>query len=452
MKKIINLITVSLFALTVLMSCNSELDTFNIDPNTPSSVPPNILLSQVEVSTFAVHSTGLARLSNMFTQHIAGTSEGQYGGYANYNIPENAVTNEWDAIYSDALINSQLIQNLYENDFPYYSGIAKVLTAINLSYATDFWNDVPYTDALKGLEGNTQPKYNTQQEIYTELQTLLSDAITLLSQPASGNLSLPSGDDFIFNGDVDKWITSAYVLKARFSMRLGNSTDAANFIQQSGITSSSEDLEAVFFSEGNSNNQWFAFESARANYLKMGKFFIDLMVNNNDPRLPFFATKDSSGGYSGNLPNDITTTTTSGIGPYLATADKNLGMVTYVEAKFIEAEALLNSNPSGAASAFKAAVEASLQQVTGAVDASYVNNATATLTLENIITQKYIALFSSMEPYNDFRRTGFPSLTPNPDGNINVIPLRLPTPQNQRLYNPNAVIVSNMTTPVWWDN
>lgn len=451
MKKIFNHITVSILSIIVLFSCNSELDSFNIDPNNPSSLPPNILLSQAEVSTFAIHSTGLARLSNMFTQHLAGTSEGQYGKYANYNIAENDVTNEWDAIYSNALINAELIQKLYNTDYPYYSGISKVLTAINLSYATDFWNDVPYTEALKGLEGNTQPSYDKQEDIYTKLQVILTDAITLLSNPSSSNASLPGADDLIFGGDVNKWITSAYVLKARFAMRLGKSGDAASFIQKSGISSNSEDLEAVFFTEGNSNNQWFAFESGRANYLKMGKFFIDQMVNTNDPRLKFFATKDSNGAYSGNTPDDITTTTTSGIGPYIASADKNLGMVTYVEAKFIEAEALLSSNPSKAASAFKSAVEASLQKVTGSIDATFVNNVTSVVNLENIITQKYVALFSSMEPYNDFRRTGFPSLTPNPKGVISNIPLRLPTPQNQRLYNPNAKVVSNMTTPVWWD-
>lgn len=451
MKKNINKIVMSLFLVATIMSCTSELETFNNNPNDPIAVPAKILLAQTEVATFAVHSTGLARLTNLFTQHIAGTSEGQFGGYANYNISESELTNEWDAIYSDVLINAELIQKNFGNENPYYNGIAKVLTAISLSYATDVWNEVPYSEALQGQEGNLQPKYDTQEEIYTQLQIMLSDAITLLGQPASSNTLLPGSDDFIFGGEVANWITSAYVLKARFALRLGETGDAATFITNSGITSSSQDLEAIFFGDGSSLNQWKAFQDSRGNYLKMGKYFIDFMVNSNDPRLPFFATKDSSDGYSGNAPNDITTTTTSDIGPYIATGDSNLGMVTYVEAKFIEAEALLTSNPVDAATAFEEAVKASVIQVTGAEDAAFVTSVTSTLTLENIINQKYVALFSTMEPYNDFRRTGFPALSPNPSAVISTIPVRLPTPQDQRLYNANATVVSNLITPVWWD-
>ena len=56
-----------------------------------------------------------------------------------------------------------------------------------------------------------------------------------------------------------------------------------------------------------------------------------------------------------------------------------------------------------------------------------------------------------MEPYNDYRRTGFPALIPNQSSNTKLIPLRLPTPLEERLYNSNATVVSNVTTPLWWD-
>lgn len=448
--KTIKLLIFVLLALPITISCESELNSFNVSPNSPTSVTPDLLLSQTEVATFAIHTTGLARLSNMFTQHIAGTSEGQYGGYANYNIAENAVSNEWDAIYSDALINASLIQKDYGAENPYYSGIAKILTAINLSYATDFWGDVPYSDALEGLEGNSQPKYDKQEDIYNSLQSILSDAVSLLKKPTSSNINLPGADDFIFGGDIAKWIKTAYVLKARFAMRLENKDNAAKYIKMSNM-GEGDDMQAIFTSDGNSKNQWAAFNNERGNYLKMGKFFIDLMSSINDPRLPFMATKDDDGNYTGNAPEDITTTTSSNIGTFLSTDDKNVGIVTYVEAKFIEAEALLASNPTKAKEAFKEAVSISVKQVTGTENINFVNSVISSVTKENIIKQKYIALFGSMEPYNDFRRTGFPKLKPNSNSSIKMIPLRLPTPQAQRLYNPNATIVSNLTTPVWWD-
>jgi len=451
MKKYIKIILSSVLALLVL-SCNRELDTFNEDPTVPSSVPPNILLAQIEVASFAVHTSGLARLSNMFTQHLAGASD-QYVSYANYNIPETATQNEWDAIYSNILINTDIMQNDFEATHPYYSGIAKVLAAINLSYATDVWGDVPFLEAFGGLEGNFQPGYDEQEVIYEQLQILLDDAITLFDMPSSSNQLLPGSDDFMYKGDVSKWKNSAYVLKARYALRLGNLDDAASFIASSNFTSSEDDLEAVFGEAGNERNQWAAFQSERSGYLKMGEFFIDLLKSTEDPRLPFYATLDNEGGYSGNSSGDTTTNTTSDIGAFIASNSKNIGMVTYVEAKFIEAEALLVSNPIEAKAAFVAAVEASVLKVTeDSIDPTFVTEVTATVDLENIITQKYVAMFSSMEPYNDFRRTGFPELTPNPNADIDVIPVRLLVPQDQRINNPNAVIVPNLVTPVWWDN
>ena len=80
----------------------------------------------------------------------------------------------------------------------------------------------------------------------------------------------------------------------------------------------------------------------------------------------------------------------------------------------------------------------------------YATTASATVTLENIITQKYIALFTTAEPYSDWRRTGFPNLTPNQESQTKKIPVRLITPKSERTLNANATVVSSMYTPVWW--
>ncbi|MNL78182.1 hypothetical protein D3C87_2045120 [compost metagenome] len=63
--------------------------------------------------------------------------------------------------------------------------------------------------------------------------------------------------------------------------------------------------------------------------------------------------------------------------------------------------------------------------------------------------EKWIAMFGSLEPYNDYRKTGLPNLTVNPNGQLSVIPKRYPTPQAERVGNPNAPVPS-LSTPVWW--
>ncbi len=285
---------------------------------------------------------------------------------------------------------------------------------------------------------------------------MLHEAIADFSKHASDNVQLPGGDDLIFHGNVVKWKQIAYVLQARYALRLTQidleaAQKALDYIHSSGISNSQDDMEAVFDGGGKSMNQWYAFQTQRADYLKMGATFVDMMKDSHDPRLEFFATKDESGGYSGSEAGDQGNTQVSDIGPALATADKNLGMVTYVEAKFIEAEAQFRTG-GDAKTAFREAVRASVEQVTGkAADINFVNKVTATVDLEHIIKQKYIALFGSLEPYNDWRRTGFPALTPNSAAQTQKIPLRLITPKNERLYNPNAIVVTDLYQPVDWD-
>jgi hypothetical protein len=383
---------------------------------------------------------------------------------ASYIITENDITNEWNTIYGTTLMNGYLINRDFAAKYPYYNGIGQVLTAINLGYATDMWGDVPYDDAFKAEQGNRAPKYNTQEEIYQRLQTILDAAIVNLKKPTSSNISVPDKDDFIFNGKTEKWIKVAYLLKARYALRLTEvdanaAQKALNYITAAGMSSNNDDANTFFPGTSTGLNQWYAFENQRANYLKTGKFFVDYLTTTDDPRKTYAIASEldedgnPTGVYSGNSPEDQESTGTSYIGPAFASKSSNIGIVTYAEAKFIEAEAKFRlSDPAGAKTALEEGIKASVLKTTGtAATDAFITSVTGTVDLENIIQQKYVALFLTMEPYNDYRRTGFPALVPNQDSASKVIPVRLPTSVEERNTNPNATVVSNTTTKVWWD-
>ncbi|MES2574621.1 MAG: SusD/RagB family nutrient-binding outer membrane lipoprotein [Bacteroidota bacterium] len=464
MKKHIKTIILATLIVSLLTSCQSELDSFNENPNEPITSSPSLLLAAMEVSTFSNHTSGLIRTSSVFTQHLAGTEVGQMNKVANYIISENDITNEWNTLYGTTLMSGYLLNRDFATSHPYYNGIGQVLTAINLGYATDMWGDVPYDEAFRAEEGIKYPTYNTQEEIYQRLQTILDAAILNLKKPASSNASVPDNDDYIFNGDTDKWIKVAYVLKARYALRLSQvDTNAAqkalDNINNSGMSSNDDDANTFFPGTSNGQNQWYAFEVSRTNYLKMGKTFVDYLINTNDPRKTFAVAseKDADGNptavYSGNSPEDLETVSTSYIGPAFASVTSNIGIVTYAEAKFIEAEAKLRlSDPLGAKTALEDGIKASVLKITGTpATNSFITSVTGTVNLENIIQQKYVALFLTMEPYNDYRRTGFPALIPNQNSASKLIPVRFPTSVEERNYNINATVISNTTTKVWWD-
>ncbi|KQO33320.1 hypothetical protein ASF10_18330 [Flavobacterium sp. Leaf82] len=457
MKKYIKSIILSALSISLLAGCQTELDTFNENPNNPITTTPSLLLAAMEVSTFSTHTSGLIRNSGIFTQQLAGTDVGQMGPISRYVITENDVTNEWNTVYGTTLMSGHILNRDFAANYPYYNGIGQVLTALNLGYATDMWGDVPYDEAFRAEEGIKAPKYNTQEQIYQRLQSILDEAIVNLQKPAASNLSTPKEDDFIFKGDTKKWIKIAYVLKARYALRLsqvdsGAAQKALTYITQSGISSNADDANTYFPGTANGWNQWYAFNNGnRENYLKVGKYFVDQLKNSSDPRLEFSIAEDEDEDYSGNAAEDQETLTTSYIGSAYALQDTPVGMVTYAEAKFIEAEAKLRLNQN-AQPALQQAVAASVLKVTGtAATPAFLATATATVDLANIIQQKYLALFLTMEPFNDYRRTGFPALIPNQLSNTKTIPVRLPTPVEERQYNANATVVSNVTTKLWWD-
>jgi hypothetical protein len=441
--------------------CKKYFEDYVATPNNPTEVTPALLLASVEVSTFASYGGQLARQSGVMIQHVAGTSTGsQTIEIANYNITELTNINEWSGIYEGALMDANIIINEYGGENPYYAGISRILIALNVGLASDLWGDVPLSDASGGQTGNLNPLYDAQESVFQQIQTLCDQAIVDLSRPEGDNTLVPGTDDFIHGGDVDAWIKTANVVKARYYNRLskrdasGSATNALNALSAGAYTSSADDANLIY-GEGNALNQWYAFEQSRGGYIRVSATFVDSLTNTSDPRLPVFCAEDQQGGYSGTPYDDVDMDTSSYVGAYYASATSPIPLVSYVEQKFIEAEAEFRAgNPGPAATAYNDAVKASILQVTGAADPNYegiyASEDGGSISLEKIMYQKWVALFIQCEAYADWRRTKLPVLTPNPNGNTNVIPERFIYSQEERLYNQNFPGALSLTDPVWF--
>ena len=461
MKTLFKTMMLLFIATTLLPGCTKYLDDATENPNNPTIASPGSMLATIELATFSNYSGQSARRAAILTQQMSGT-DGQMIELANYLIFEGDVTNEWTGIYTNAVVNCNLMIDTYGEKNPYYAGIAKVIKAMNIGLATDMWGDVPFSEAGLGLQGNSAPKYDSQESIYAGLQILLSDAISDLSKDASLNSFFPTGD-YIYGGNTESWISAAWLLKARYANRLsdrdpsGSATKALEYLTNAALSGPENDMNAQYGEGGNELNQWYAFEAYRGGYMRMGQFFVDTLISSNDPRLAYYAALNDSGLYSGSSSNpDFGDVSASAIGSYYGSAASIAPLATYVEAKFIEAEANLRlGNTALSATACNDAVKASVAQITGSEDlefeATYASETDATISLSKIMYQKYVAMFTQVEVWNDWRRTNYPALTPNPAGSQSEIPRILPTSQDERLYNPNAILVENILNKVWWD-
>ncbi len=465
MKKILILITFSV--LIVAQGCKYT-DGDKVSPNSPSEVTAALLLSNCEVALFASYGGSLSRTSSILTQQSAGFTD-QAFIYEKYSIVEGDLDNEWSTLYTSGLINTKKLIDKAGTANPHYAGIAKILQAMMIGTATDLWGDVPYSNALKGEDGTPEslkPSYDKQADVLNAIQAVLTSAIADLGQTT--NSITPSSDDYIFGGDVNKWIRTAWMLKARYALRLSkkNSADAysktlaALASAKAAGLSAGDDCEMMFGTSANEYNQWYAFTKVdREGYIRMGAKMVNMMNAISDPRLPFYCELKDTTAYIGGPAGEAETITYGGfvsvIGSYYASPDSKLPLITYVESKFMEAEANINADKAAAATAYNAAVIGHITKVTGAAPSSaYVtanaSETSSTITLEKIMNQKYIALFTQLEVYNDWRRTGFPTLT-KATGATTEIPRRMPNVLSERLYNSNATLVTDILSPVWWD-
>lgn len=466
MKKNIIKYVISLFTVMFLFTTSCEwIDhDINKDPNNVTEVSMDLLLAPSQAG-MAYTLTGYASyFSAWFTQQMSG-GEGQAADNDKYQL-QNTVSNRiWRNSYRGYLYDLKLMmEKADELEAPHYKGIGQVLTAVTLGYLTDMFGNIPWSDALNPL--NIKPAYDTQEQIYAEIDRLLTEAITNLS--ADEGLYPVGEDDIIYGGDADAWILTARGLRARYELHKSKMTgfdyqDVLDLLNAGTLTSNADDMDFQFGTEATANCPLSQMHTDRINYMTMGANYVNMMLATNDPRLPMVAFTDEGGGYSGGAAGVSDNTVSLAGGPYYApeAGDGTVHFLTYVEIKFIEAECELGlGNLDEAATAYNEAVIASLAKL-GVSDAAWeaVNavETAATIDLETIINGKYLALFNEQEVWTDWRRTNYPTISLAANAAISEIPRRLPYPDDEETYNTENVnaqgvpTTSALTHRMWWD-
>ena len=463
-----------LIALTVLfVSCEKELD-INSDPNNPTKVPLATLLSGAEANLAYTHGGSATRIPASIVQHYAG-HRGQPLNYSQYNITSSDTDNLWISIY-DVLMDLRSIedQTKSSND-NVYLGISQVLQAYTFSVATDLFGDIPYSESLKGA-ANITPAYDKQETIYPALIALLDEGITNLRINTGAN---PGAADLVYNGNIVKWEAFANSLKLRLFNHLSknNPTQALTFLQTNPtlITSNTNNAKVSFGTIATNANPIHQFDvlSGRKDQA-VSSTIVEKMKALNDSRIDkyFLPVKNNGAGFAGqflgNLPgqdtDDAGENLFSRVGPSFASINSPVIFMSAAEVEFIKAEVYFRANDLlNSEIAYNNAISNDFSSV-GAPDvATYLSNPLVAYnnTLQRIMEQKWITMFqASYESFVDWRRTGFPVLTPPTTNRTSgVIPRRLPYPQIEINVNRASLQAGpgipvpyvTLTTRVWWD-
>jgi hypothetical protein len=407
-------------------------------------------------------------------------SETQYTETSLYAEPKV----DFDGTYSGPLMDLQKIINynsdpetaekaaLYGNNANQIA-VARILKAYYFWILTDQYGDIPYSTALKGQANNA---YDPQQNIYTDLFKELKEAAAQINTSASLK------GDIMYNGDMSKWKKFANSLRLLMALRISKADATkgaaeANDAVNGGVFTSNADNAVIDYPGGTFNNPWFALYDGRKDFA-MSKVVDDFLTNTSDPRLAVFGSSDIGFPYGLTRDQAVAFDNSTGdkwariLAPQYRQQGSPLTLVNYATVLLAQAEARqrgwITAGPTAQA-LYEAAIKASWDEwgiaYTPAQLAAYYANAAVAFTpgteIQKIATQRWLALYpNGLQAWFEWRRTGFPVLTPTPNATntSKQIPRRYVYGQGQYAVNKANVEAAasrmggdSQDTRVWWD-
>lgn len=482
-KKIIAIFT--LVSLMAASSCTKNFEELNVDPNRIDKVTPGSLITP----TIYGMSTYFTVRSYDFTWQLmqVGIPNPSVAlGIHRYDVQEGAGNGTWNNCYKYLRNVREMEAASVTYNQPAYKAVAITLRAYITGILTDSFGDIPFSEALQAEDKITQPKFDTQEEIYTSLIKQLEEANTIYS-----GTEVMSGNDLLYNNVKANWRKFNNSLLMRMILRLSKKAEFKSYEKLAAIIADpvkypvfTNNTEAAIVKVNGVAPYDYAWGRRQdyVNFTAMGSFFVDMLNDLEDPRRALFMTKASrivndksesigykgfTAGHSGDITQfDFNPSTPNGDLMYPSAVGTFINeiIMSYAEVEFIKAEVALKTGDLAAAKiAYEKGVTAAVTQwPNGVMPANYFVNQKAAFngTFEQIMNQKYLALFfCDYQQWFEYRRTGFPVL-PKTEFMLHNgdMPTRFMYHNDVRRFNPaNYKIAAdriggdNVMTKVWWE-
>lgn len=451
-------------------SCKKFLD-INTNPNALTKATPELILPQAIVGSAAISNTFNSVFGDLSGARANAGGFGGFGQVVTYDFGTGDFSpNLWPNSYDNANDFEYVINNtISDPKLAYSTAIARIMKSLDFERLVNQFNDVPYTDALKG-SASLQPKYDKAEDVYKACIAELNKAIADITaaQASAGTNTLAASADPMFAGVMDNWKKFANTVKLRMLIKMAGvpahqayttaqfaaMNTTVGFLTTDAVVNpgyqKTERPSPVYNSFGftttgvvtqdsrlPSKFQYAFYDGKKLSDANRGK-----VIYRSFPSTPVNQLGDESAGVPRALAAGSSWTTllkddlaALGVvkGPTQSTP-----VLLATESYFLQAEAYARGYLTGnAATAFDNGVVQSFsylyKTITNVVDAtknpttdaaayktanslSPLVNFTLATTLdqkiEAIITQKYIALnmIANDERFNEFRRTGYPTI------------------------------------------
>ena len=286
------------------ISCNKKLETYQVDPNDPTSVPPQLILGTV-----------LSDISGNGSQGSLGGilswgEVAQWDQYhcQNYDYYGNNIYSWTSGSYDPYLVMKNVNQMDKEvtsrggSAVNPYEAVGRFIKAYYYYHLTSMFGDVPEADALE-TPVNKTPTYTPQEQVFAYVLNQLDSANTdLTTLIAANDNSLNSTQDFYYGGDLTKWQKAVNSFKLRVLISLSDqaadatlnvptqfATIVNNPTQYPIFTSQADDLEYSFNPGGTATYDTYPFNPSNfgsiAARFNMSYTYVNALTTINDPRV-----------------------------------------------------------------------------------------------------------------------------------------------------------------------
>lgn len=306
-----------LILLLALGSCTEDFDEINTDQQgfNTDEVSAKFFLTSSQFGLYAPNRYPYWRAHLIHSDRFAGHfTFGHSSSWWNDGLSYNYSAGYTDASYDwlaghfgniKAFADFTQPGGDFENENMY--AITLIMKGLYYQLYTETFGMVPFSEA--GVEGILTPKYDAQIDIYKGIISDLDAAMATIGDTERTGIGVDdvAENDVYCGGDLQKWKRLANTLKLRIGMRaLGAPGDdfataaitsalASPLLDdESGSVVMAKDYEISKWSSSSYGDVWHDFGGGGSKWT-MGSTLINLLRDNNDPRLGIYA-KPAVGG------------------------------------------------------------------------------------------------------------------------------------------------------------
>ena len=471
MKKI-SILFIALIALSSA-SCDKDFEVVNTDPNSAVAVPAHLLLGNiVRVNQNTIY--GMQQGGDMGMCWAQHASKVQYNDEERYIPRRGSIDGVWSNLYASVIADAQSMYTLADAEGnSNLKGISLVLQANGFQILTDLYGPIPFKEFNQ--VGNLKPAYDSQEVVYDGILDMLTRADALL---ANGTGNIPATSDLVYAGNASKWRKLANSLKLKTLMRISKAKNVSAQIQAvvtaGNLMSSNADSAQLTYlpAQPDANPIYETIIFGTRSEYKVSSVLVKKLQALSDPRLAVYAQKNNAGAYVGNIPGEENSGNYNGFssfGTFYLNPTLPGVILSYAQSEFLLAEAINEGYASGGNAAalvhykngitanFKFnGIEGSAAAYVALPNIEFTNQADARV---KIGEQTWFALFGQgFEAWTEWRRTGYPALSPVVSAAQTSIPSRLyynsqEISLNRENYTAAAATLTGgdkLTSRLWW--